>query len=84
MIPYFGKNFAKQFIRGKPIRFGYKMWALCSNRKYSLSFDLYMGKKENEEIDTVLNIGSGGNVVLNLIAKANLPSNHNHIRRIIF
>ena len=55
------------------------MWALCSNGKYSLSFDLYMGKKENEAIDTVLNIGLGGNVVLNLIAKANLPSNHNHI-----
>ena len=79
MIPYFGKHFAKQFIRGKPIRFGYKMWALCSNGGYLHSFDLYMGKKENEAIDTVPNIGLRGNVVLNLIAKANLPSNHNHI-----
>ena len=79
MIPYFGKHFAKQFIRGKPIKFGYKMWALCSNGGYLHSFDLYMGKKENEAIDTVPNIGLGGNVVLNLIAKANLPSNHNHV-----
>ena len=79
MIPYFGKHFAKQFIRRKPIRFGYKMWMLCSNGGYLHSFDIYMGKKENEAIDTVSNIDLGGNVVLNLIAKANLPSNHNHV-----
>ena len=79
MIPYFGKHFAKKFIRGKPIRFGHKMWALCSNGGYLHSFDLHMGKKENKAMDTVPNIGLGGNVVLNLIAKANLPSNHNHI-----
>ena len=29
VIPY-GKHYAKKFIRGKPIRFGYKMWAICS------------------------------------------------------
>ena len=33
-----------------------------------------MCKKENKAINTVPNIGLGGNVVLNLIAKANLPS----------
>ena len=79
MIPYFGKHFAKQVIRGKPIRFGYKMWTLCSNGGYLHSFNIYMGKKENEAFDIVPSIGLGGNVVLNLIAKANLPSNHNHI-----
>ena len=26
MIPYFGRHGAKQFIRGKPIRFGFKVW----------------------------------------------------------
>ena len=36
-------------------------------------------KKENKAINTVPNIGLGGNVVLNLISKANLPSNHNHV-----
>ncbi|KAF2895998.1 hypothetical protein ILUMI_10177 [Ignelater luminosus] len=29
MIPYFGRNGCKQFIRGKPIRFGYKAWVLA-------------------------------------------------------
>ena len=45
------------------------MWALRSNGGYLHSFNIYMGKKENEAIDTVPNIGLGGNVVLNLIAK---------------
>ena len=34
MIPYFGKHFAKQFISGKPIMFGYKMWAMCYKGGY--------------------------------------------------
>ena len=38
-----------------------------------------MGKKETEGIDTVSNIGLRGNVVLNLIPKANLPSNYYHV-----
>ncbi|KAF2879462.1 hypothetical protein ILUMI_26709 [Ignelater luminosus] len=29
MIPYFGRNGCKQFICGKPIRFGYKAWVLA-------------------------------------------------------
>ena len=29
-IPYFGRLGAKQFIRGKPIRFGFKVWCLCT------------------------------------------------------
>ncbi|KAF2901515.1 hypothetical protein ILUMI_04673 [Ignelater luminosus] len=29
IIPYFGRNGCKQFIRGKPIRFGYKAWVLA-------------------------------------------------------
>ena len=30
MVPYFGKHSCKQFIRGKPIQFGYKCWMLAS------------------------------------------------------
>jgi len=26
-----GRHSSKQFIRGKPIRFGYKVWALCTD-----------------------------------------------------
>ncbi|KAK9754841.1 Transposase IS4 [Popillia japonica] len=48
MIPYYGKHYAKQYIRGKPIRFGFKNWACCTSSGYLLSFDIYMGKDNNE------------------------------------
>ena len=30
MIPYFGRHGTKQFIRGKAIRYGFKLWGLAS------------------------------------------------------
>ena len=30
-VPYFGRHSAKMFIRGQPIRFGYKNWILASS-----------------------------------------------------
>lgn len=41
MIKYFGRHSCKQFIRGKPIRFGYKMWCLNSTNGYLINFDIY-------------------------------------------
>ena len=34
MVPYFGRHSAKIFIKGKPIRFGYKVWCLCGSDSY--------------------------------------------------
>ena len=31
MVPYYGNHGAKMFIKGKPIRFGFKLWCLCSS-----------------------------------------------------
>lgn len=39
MIPYYGKHYAKQFIKGKPIRFGFKNWTLCTANGYMISFE---------------------------------------------
>ena len=55
MIEYFGRHGCKQCIRGKPIRFGYKVWCLNTGDGYLASFDLYQGQtyegnKENEEM----------------------------------
>ncbi|KAL4125910.1 hypothetical protein QTP88_010147 [Uroleucon formosanum] len=47
MIKYFGRHSCKQFIRGKPIRFGYKMWCLNSADGYLINFDIYQGKLPN-------------------------------------
>nr|XP_023018967.1 piggyBac transposable element-derived protein 3-like [Leptinotarsa decemlineata] len=69
MIPYYGKHHAKQYIKGKPIRFGYKNWALCSNTGYMVSFDIYTGKSTNEK-----QFGSEGDVI-SLVNSAGIPSN---------
>jgi len=45
MVPYFGRHSAKIFIRGKPIRFGYKIWGLCGNDGYPYHLKIYQGKE---------------------------------------
>ena len=32
MVRYFRHHYLKQFMRGKPIRFGFKQWALCCSQ----------------------------------------------------
>lgn len=44
MVKYYGKHSCKQFIRGKPIRFGYKLWSLCTVDGYLVSFEIYQEK----------------------------------------
>lgn len=53
MIEYFGKHGCKQFIRGKPIRFGFKNWCLNTPKGYLVDFEIYQGKSivENPEYD---------------------------------
>lgn len=70
MVKYFGHNPAKQFIRGKPVRFGYKNWMITSSIGYCYGFDVYCGKKPNETEDTK-GIPLGAKVVLDLLK--NLP-----------
>ncbi|KAJ8964483.1 hypothetical protein NQ314_004770 [Rhamnusium bicolor] len=45
MVKYFGYHSATQFIRGKPVRFGYKDWMMCSSTGYCYAFDTYCGAK---------------------------------------
>jgi len=44
MIEYYGKHGCKQFLRSKPIRFGYKNWCLNSPNGYLVAFELYQGR----------------------------------------
>ena len=43
MVPYYGRQSAKQFICGKPIRFGYKMSVLTTTLGYVVQIELYQG-----------------------------------------
>ena len=69
MVPYYGRNGLKQHIHGKPIRFGYKVWCLCTRTEYLAQAIPYQGRStgySNPEF------GMGGSVVLDLISE--LPS----------
>ncbi|KAK9692978.1 Transposase IS4 [Popillia japonica] len=69
MIPYYGKHYAKQYIGGKSIRFGFKNWACCRSSGYLLSFDIYTGKGNNKNRA----FGILGDTVISLIRQANIP-----------
>ena len=52
MVPYFGRHSAKMFIRGKPIRFGYKIWSLCGIDGYPYHLKIYQGKGRSANATT--------------------------------
>lgn len=51
MISYFGKHGCKQFIKGKPLRFGYKVWSLCTPSGYLVNFEIYQGKNPRSNLE---------------------------------
>lgn len=61
MIPYFGRHGCKQFIRGKPVRFGFKCWVLANPGGYVYSVQPYPGvaEKPTNSVD----LGASSNVV---------------------
>jgi hypothetical protein len=77
MIKYFGHHSAKQFIRGKPVRFGYKNWMLCSSTGYCYLFDIYCGAKNiTETVADKSTLPLGSRVVLDLLECIAVPSDH--------
>ena len=61
MIPYFGKHGCKMFIRGKPIRWGFKVWCGTTKEGYLLWFSPYQGKDTGFDDPS---LGLGASVVL--------------------
>ncbi|GFT70827.1 hypothetical protein NPIL_227581, partial [Nephila pilipes] len=43
MVPYFGHHGYKQFIKGKTVKFGYRVWCLSTKLGYLMPFELYRG-----------------------------------------
>ncbi|KAI8792109.1 piggyBac transposable element-derived protein 3 [Biomphalaria glabrata] len=71
MIPFKGKfSKLKQFIKGKPHPWGIKVWARTSSAGMLCDFDVYQGKKDKKDADS---IGVGPDVVLQL--SSTLPQN---------
>lgn len=69
MVPYFGRHHTKQYIHGKPIRYGYKIWCLATSGGGAVRFEPYCGAGTKI---TDYGLGCGPNVVLDLIKKAEL------------
>ena len=72
LVRYFGHHPLKQFIKGKPIRFGYKMWSLCGSDGYCYKFQLYCGKETGPKKDLPL----GTRVVTEMLEAVDTPTDH--------
>ena len=79
IVKYYGHNSLKQFIRAKPIRFGYKFWALCGVSCYCFNFDLYCGKKPKESDQEDQSLGS--KVVIQMLDAVVDPTSHSFFFR---
>lgn len=71
MIPFKGRNIMKQYIKDKPVKWGFKAWILATPKGYVLKSSIYRGKKEPRNKDMLL----GNQVVMNFL-EDRLGSNH--------
>lgn len=63
MVAFTGRSCMKQYMPLKPIKRGFKVWAMTDSATgYLLSFDVYTGKKKSNKPE----LGLGENVVLEL------------------
>lgn len=71
MVPYFGRHPCKQFIRGKPIRFGYKCWVIASSCGLPYKVAVYEGKTDNACKDPL-----GTRTVMDCLKVCENPASH--------
>ena len=61
MCKFTGKSIMRQYMKNKPIKWGFKFWFCCGAKSgYLYEFDMYLGKKGNTEF------GLGESIVLSL------------------
>jgi len=72
MIPYFGRHSCKMFMKGKPVRFGFKAWCLCSSDGYLFQCLPYAGRDDNYDEE----LGLGASVVMSLLRIVPNPLHH--------
>ena len=50
MVKFRGRSSMRQYLKNKPIKWGFKFWYRCASKTgYLYQFDLYLGKKESRE-----------------------------------
>lgn len=84
MLSYYGTHTCrpKQFIWNKPVRFGYKAWAMCCEHGYPFFVDIYQSKGPDADAELCNNtygpVGVGGRVILRAIHSA-LDDHKDHV-----
>lgn len=80
MVPYFGRHGCKQFIKGKPIRWGYKLWVGCTRVGYINWFEPYQGASTHVS-PQYKDMGVGAGVVLTYVdrLRSRWPESKFHI-----
>lgn len=73
IVRYYGHHSLKQFIKGKPIRFGYKLWALCGEDGFCYNFSLYCGKDLSQTVHVE---PLGTRVVTNMLSVVENPESY--------
>ncbi|GIY46632.1 piggyBac transposable element-derived protein 4 [Caerostris darwini] len=63
MVKFKGRSTMKQYMPGKPVKRGYKIWARSdASNGYLYQFEVYTGKKN----DSAISEGLGNRVIINL------------------
>ncbi|XP_023312625.1 piggyBac transposable element-derived protein 3-like [Anoplophora glabripennis] len=73
MVKYYGKHSCKQFLRAKPILFGYKVWCLNTIMGYLIDFEIYQGKSVTPDVDIERNFVKAAAPLVKMIEE--LPNN---------
>ena len=64
MVKFKGRSGMKQYIKSKPIKWGFKFWSYCLSKScYLHQVDIYLGRKQTPEF----NLSLGEEVVLQLM-----------------
>lgn len=73
MVPYYGKHGCKIYMKGKPVKFGFKIWVLASSGGFPFKFEVYTGKKDKA---LHAHVPLGEQVVLSLTECFDSKENH--------
>ena len=80
MGPYFGRNGAKQYIHGKPLKFGYKLSVMKTPLGYGIQLPPHTGKDTTLQGNSDLGLGLGASHVAHLVnTSPNVGDSNYHI-----
>ena len=67
IMPHFGRHGAKQYIHGKPIKFGYRFWVVEAPLDYCIQLCLYTGKDTILQEHADIGLGLSASVVTYIV-----------------